>query len=187
MVNIFFDFETTGIGCFNKQRAIQIAWIISNKHLDYLYSKKFYIKGATEINTDFHKNITIEKLEKEGEDPYKVLNLFLSEIKKVIKTDGKIIAHNIDFDINILFNELTILDIPYDRNEILNACFCTKKNSINVCKLLPKINGQYKFPKLSELYQFLFKRLPEVELHDAFNDTHILFRCYKKLKKLELY
>jgi hypothetical protein len=44
------------------------------------------------------------------------------------------------------------------------------------------MGGKYKFPKLSEMYEILFKR-PILGHHNAQNDVVALERCYRELKK----
>ena len=43
-------------------------------------------------------------------------------------------------------------------------------------------NGN-KYPRLSELYTFLYKKEPDLKLHEASNDVEILRKCCFKLFK----
>ena len=178
--NLIFDFETDGIGDFKTQRAIQLAWIITDDQYNILEEKSYYIKGVKEINTNFHKNITINILDKKGTELRYVMIYFLDRIHKIINNKGKLIAHNISFDINILKNELKILG--FGEIDVSDYLYCTKKKTVNLCKLPLEGRKYYKYPRLSELYYHLFRRNPPLELHDAMNDTKILYECCKELK-----
>ena len=178
--NLIFDFETDGIGDFRTQRAIQLAWIITDSEYNILDEKVYFIKGVKKINTDFHKHITVELLNKKGLDLENVIIFFLDKIHKIINNKGKIIAHNASFDVNILKNEIKHLGFP--QIDLSNYIYCTKKNTVNLCKLPIKGKHYYKFPKLIELYFHLFGKNPDIRLHDALNDTKILYECCKELK-----
>ena len=123
---LIFDFETDGLGNFKTQRAIQLAWIIADENYNIIERTQYYIKGVEQINTDFHKNITLETLNKHGTDLKYVIIYFLDRVHKIINNNGKIIAHNASFDINILKNEMKHLGIP--DIDLSQYVYCTKKN-----------------------------------------------------------
>ena len=178
--NLIFDFETDGIGDFKTQRAIQIAWIITDSEYNILDEKVYFIKGVKEINTDFHKHISLKLINKIGLDLKTVIIYFLDRIKTIINNNGKIIAHNASFDINILKNEMRHLG--FADIDLSKYVYCTKKNTVNLCKIPIKGKNYYKFPKLIELYNHLFGKDPDIRLHDALNDTKVLYDCCKELK-----
>lgn len=183
---LFFDFETSGLGDFKKQKAIQLAWIISNKDFEIIHKKSYWINNQTKINTNFHKDISVEFLNKHGENIESVLIEFFEDVLDIIKNNGKLIAHNLEFDINILYNEVNNVDIknyPSKKELEENYCLCSKNLTQNICKLTPLIRGNYKYPKLVELYNYLFHKEPEIKLHNAINDTFILYECCKELSK----
>ena len=181
MTYIFFDFETTGIGQFTKQRAIQLCWIVTDNDLNITRTQSHYIKGNKELNTDFHKHLTLDILEEKGKELQWVLEQFVNDIKNL--GDGKLVAHNISFDARILDNELKNCEIPFDIYSIKNKFFCTMKNSTHLTKIKRSHAGGYKYPKLVELYVFFYSKEPSLQLHDAENDTIVLLDCYKKLVK----
>jgi DNA polymerase-3 subunit epsilon len=61
-----------------------------------------------------------------------------------------LIGHNVSFDINFLSYEFNSLGIDFKPKHI----FCTMNYYRNICKLY-KSNGTYKYPKLSEVIDFL--------------------------------
>ena len=178
---VFFDFETSGIGNFKKQKAIQLAWTVADENLN-IYGKplSFYFNDAKKINTDFHKNLSIKKLNDIGINPKLILTYFLKDCYDIIKNDGLLIAHNISFDFQILKNECENQQIKFPFDILEKHLFCTMKSTTQICNLKSH-NGLSKYPKLVELYQFLHNSLPELELHEASNDVEVLFRCFYSL------
>ena len=102
-----------------------------------------------------------------------------------------IIAHNIDFDIQMI-------NIEVERNiGTLRFCSniqnmftgnrnldCTMRMSTEACSLFrtTERNRTYKkFPKLAETYFHLFQKVPE-NLHNSMVDALVCLRCYLKMK-----
>ena len=119
-------------------------------------------------------------MDKKGIELKKIIIFFLDKIHTIINNDGKIIAHNASFDVNILKNEMKHLGFP--DIDLSKYVYCTKKNTVNLCKIPIKGKNYYKFPKLGELYFHLFGKDPDIRLHDALNDTKVLYDCCKELK-----
>ena len=62
--------------------------------------------------------------------------------------------------------------------------YCTMKNSINLCKIeksWPNGDKYLKYPKLSELYVYLFNKEPK-NTHNALVDILICMRCFCKME-----
>ena len=135
--------------------------------------EKFVIpKSASDIH-----GITTEYAIQVGKDLSQVLENF----KKVMEQSSLIIAHNISFDKNIVGAEFYRL---YNSNPLSNIkSFCTMERSTNICK----IDGAYgyKFPKLQELYYYLFNQNFE-NAHDAMIDTKATAKCYFELRRKNL-
>jgi len=179
---LLFDFETSGIGGnFKKQSAIQLAWYLLGEDLQIINQHNYYIKGIKEINTEFHTDLTVEYINNNGKDAEYVYKSFINDLNKA----NILVAHNIDFDIAILKNEIEKIGMNpnIDWENIYNKMFCTMKNSINLCKICYN-NGRYKYPKLCELYYHLYKKDPDVKLHNAIHDVEIMYRCFIKLHYL---
>lgn len=179
---LLFDFETSGIGDFKRQKALQLAWQLCDSGMQTLETHSYYFNDITEWNRDFHKNITTEFMEKNGRDPKLILNLFLTHCCIVFSNKGQLIAHNISFDFQILNNEYQQNQIHHFKiNEFKNILYCTMKNTVNLCGIPKTHGGGNKYPRLSELYTFLYKKEPDLILHEASNDVEILRRCCQKL------
>ena len=111
-----------------------------------------------------------------------------------------IVAHNMEFDIEIILAE-----IERNRTEILSRapqCFtlfqpvyervsnieryCTMRKGTNICNIaIPsKTEGKpprKKWPKLSELHSHLFNGEQAKGLHNSFIDVMICLKCYLKM------
>ena len=127
MTHVFFDFETTGIGKFTEQQAIQLCWIVTDLNCKILHTYSYYIKGNTELNTDFHKHLTLDILEKKGKDLKFVISEFLIDILKI--ETGKLVAHNISFDLRILDNEIKRCGLDFDIYSLEKIFFWLDANS----------------------------------------------------------
>ena len=85
-----------------------------------------------------------------------------------------------------VFNPEQIVLYKNDLHYLMNykdIC-CTLKDSIEFCniQLMNKLGKPYlKYPKLSELHEKLFNKLPN-NLHNSFIDILVTLRCFIKLK-----
>ena len=102
------------------------------------------------------------------------------------------VAHNSNFDRNVLLAELTrhaghnptlagFLNTFYHNKKE----YCTMRNGVGICKIEAiNCNGvkYLKMPKLSNLYTHLFGTAPDPDkLHDALYDVLICLRCFYKM------
>ena len=199
---LVFDTETTGLPLkmygkfkdpkefiyYNNARIVQIAFLIiddskigdnqshtqeDNKLTDCMIIQKYstLIKpdNFTITNSNIH-GITTERAEKEG-IPFQD---FLAIFETFLETVSTIIAHNLEFDKNILLSEC----YRYSKTEIASkiidkSAYCTMLEGQKKLKV-PK------YPKLSELYTcFYFKEWNQI--HDALDDCIKCYECYIKL------
>ena len=64
--------------------------------------------------------------------------------------------------------------------------FCTMKSTTEICKLPHKgFTNKYKYPKLAELYHYIFGKTPE-NLHNSMNDAIYTLECLIELDNYEL-
>jgi DNA polymerase-3 subunit epsilon len=186
---LFFDTETTGIpknwkasylDTNNWPRLVQIAWIVSDEFGNVITRNSFIIRPDNFIiskeASDIHR-ITTETAIRNGEDIRAVLELF----NEAISQSEYIIAHNIDYDINIVACELFRLNVDSDIFE--KQQICTMKQTTNYCA----ISGPYGYnwPKLSDLHYKLFNSSFS-EAHDASVDIDITFKCFSELIKKQI-
>jgi DNA polymerase III epsilon subunit-like protein len=205
---LVFDTETTGLPQTKYispdtihmwPHIVQFSYVIYDSILnDIVLSKDYIIKLPNNIviSEDSSKihGITNESSEKNGTQINIVLNEFFKDLRKV----DKLIGHNIEFDINMIKIELMrfinekkvnpeqIVLYKNDLHYLMNykdIC-CTLKDSIEFCniQLMNKLGKPYlKYPKLSELHEKLFNKLPN-NLHNSFIDILVTLRCFIKLK-----
>ena len=178
---MFLDTETTGL--FKDKhvpRLIQISWIISDKTGKIIKTENHIIKPDNfEIPIDVAKlhGITTEKAKKIGENRLGVLDIFYGDIQDV----DCIIGHNIDFDVNVIRNELkNLLNMDIFENKKL---ICTMKTTSSFCKI-PGILG-YKYPTLSELFEKLFGKT-FYDAHNSLADVRATYKCFFKLKEMNI-
>lgn len=179
---LIFDTETTGLPKFkepalnskdNWPHIVSISWVILDTDTNKLVNVNNFIvnpDGWTipPESTAIHK--INDKLANNLGKPLKfVINTLLSE------TYNKLVAHNVEFDFNVLMNAI-VWDLGMSPYTILKTpLLCTMKLSKNICKLPFPSGYGYKSPKLSELYEFAFKKKPiATSLHGSMYDVSIL-------------
>jgi superfamily I DNA/RNA helicase len=182
-MNLYLDTETSGLPArnanyknpsdFDGSRLVSICWMISQG--DNLVEQHYYIvKPQGFIISD--ESIAIHGITNEyAKDNGDNVNNILEELGKSISKCTNLVAHNMKFDINIIKSELfrigrldIINDITKNRHLI-----CTMEKG----RLFMKVR---KFPKLSELYKFLYNE-ELTNAHCALDDTKHCYKCYIKL------
>jgi len=97
----------------------------------------------------------------------------------------RVVAHNIKFDRRMIEveRELSHPQFRIESNPAID--FCTMLSTTDLCKLPGRIPGQYKWPKLIELYKFLFNEEFD-KAHDALADCRATARCFRYLVENKL-
>ena len=185
---LFFDTETTGLPkdwnasveqLDNWPRLVQIAWQVYNSNGDLLEEHEYVIKPLGFIipsEASIVHKITTKKAIKIGEDLLTILKVFKSSVKDC----GLLVAHNYNYDYNIMGSELL-------RNGLENSLkdkehICTMNASTNFCKISRPYG--YKWPKLEELYKILFDE--SFNAHNALDDIRATARCFWELSSLKV-
>lgn len=129
-------------------------------------------------STAIHGISQTEALAK-GDELFYVLVSLGRTLNDYGNADKKIIVgHNVEYDIKVLSAEYHRLGLE---NPFANATIIdTMKESVNYCKI-PGSHG-YKWPKLQELYKFLFGK-EFVGAHNALADVNATNECYRELKR----
>jgi len=194
---IVFDTETSGLP---KSKLIspntihlwpfivQFSYIIFDTDTNTIlksYDAIVKVKPYNVISEDsikFH-GITQEISESKGINIDKVLVEFISDVANV----DMMVAHNVEFDLNMIRVELLRLEqgsaLSNARFEEQTNLYCTMRESVDLCKI-EKENSRgkyYKFPTLSELHKHLFDVEPK-HLHNSFHDILCTIRCFIKMK-----
>ncbi len=177
---LIFDTETTGLpksrdpsfkGPNNWPHIVSISWVILDADTNRVEKEQSYIIKPLNwvIPDDSIKihGITNEKAHSQGTDLAKVVGEFLAESYDVL------VAHNLEFDFNVLHNAVRWdLELPF--SSLYKKMSCTMELSRDICKIRNTF-GSYKSPKLSELYEYVFKKSPNKEsLHTSIYDVLIL-------------
>ncbi len=199
---LFFDTETNGLpwnrhGTYknteNWPRILQIAWQVWNVQSGTkpvcIQKVNAYSKPEPDLKWDAESakihGLTLQLLETKGKPVKEILHRFANDCKEV----DIIIAHNLKFDKMALWAAYVRMDMEpthfWPSHEL-----CTMNATIQICKIPgknPTPEDPYKWPRLSEVYQFLFpgKPLPQ-NLHDANEDVNLLIVCTRELVQRRL-
>lgn len=162
----------TDLSKYDTSRLVSISWIVSQNGT--LVQQAYYVIKpddflVTPESTAIH-GISHEEAVKTGTS---ITNVF-NELKKAILQCKNIVAHNIEFDINIIRSELC----RYDYNDVIDQInkihhICTMKKGRELMKMK-------RFPKLGALYKHLYDE-DMVNAHNAMYDTYYCHKCYVKM------
>ena len=194
---LVFDTETTGLipkkskTLADWPHIVQLSCIfIDLDKLDEMYVDNFIINPEVDIpkvTSDIH-GITNEIAKRDGiaiRDVLLRLTAWLDEADVLV-------AHNLSFDKRIIEKELERLDYPNYFNVKKHEVYDTMKEGKNICNIVvmnKRGHGFIKYPKLIELYNYLFKPKEDcIELtnaHNAIYDVLMTLRCYIEMNKIE--
>lgn len=184
-MELFFDCETSGF--INKNMSatdsgqawiMQFACILSDKNRIYNEFSTLVVAGKRTCHpkAEAIHGISVEECNKGGLNEGQLYHILANNFF----TADTLVAHNIDFD--LLFVDHLIQRVHKKWNGLYEKSkFCTMKETTELCQLPGKF-GKFKWPKLTELYKFLFGE--ELEgAHDALIDVRATRRCYYRLKE----
>ena len=177
---VIFDTETTGLPKFSNKDAVlekdnwpdivslsYVVYDISNgkkliKKMDSIVKPKGWI--IPEESVQFH-HITQEHAIEKGEDLYDVLANFIDDIQGA----KLIVAHNLRFDKNVVFNAMKWrLDIDPTDMWPHNADFCSfEQYKREVGHTRKKLN-------LNAMYEDTFKKPAPLNAHNSMRDVEVL-------------
>lgn len=190
---LFFDTETSGlpqrysvpfhVSLDNWPRIVSLSWILTDSEGNEISKGSSIVKpdgfliekGSIRIH-----GITQEKALKEGMPLKQVLLNFLEDYQRFFD-NTILVAHNMNFDCNVLFSEL-MRTFPEHSWMGLKPTICTMLSLTNFCEL-PGRPG-YKWPKLEELHWILFNKGFD-NAHNSMADTEALKRCFFEALKYE--
>lgn len=194
---LVFDTETTGLIPKNPKtledwpHIVQLSCIfIDLDRLDEMYVDNFIINPEVDIpkeTSDIH-GITNEIAKKDGI----AIRDVLLRITAWLDEADVLVAHNLSFDKKIIEKELERMDYPNYFNIREYEIYDTMKEGKNLCNIVvvnKRGHGYIKFPKLIELYKYLFKPTDDcLELsnaHNAIYDVLMTLRCYLEMNKID--
>lgn len=164
----------TDLEKYNTARIIQISFMLCDEKFNEIEMHDYIIKREKfEItNHEFH-NITNE-ISDNGRNFDEVIDIFMNTLKKC----KYIVAHNINFDINVIRSEfyrrnyINLIQELYKYQQI-----CTVKKFKFVVKAKNKYN-KIKDPSLKELFRFAFNK----EMEYAHNSKYDVINLHKAVK-----
>ena len=171
--------KTSGNDLKNLPHIVQLSWIMYNTKTKSYVENDFILKIPILVPEDSTKihGITND-ISDNGYDFSEIVDMFLNDIKKC----DMLVAHNIQYDLNMLEIELSRINRWGDIDLLFSKdIFDTMKQSVNVLKL-PGKYGKYKFPRLSEVYIHFFGEMFE-NAHNAMGDIRATLKVYEKLNK----
>lgn len=186
-MKVAIDIETTGAVNFNSIRnkqwddpawkaidVAQFAWCEIDDNNVITGKGSFFIKPTknTPVNNIYCPNLTQEICLDKGISKKKAIRT----LQNIFKEANLIIAHNIDFDVNLLASWVNKYGYEELAHKIIEKdTFCTMKSG-------PQDNGRY--PKLTVLCDKL--NVPKMTCHDAVDDVEMTSRCYLAMKGLRM-
>lgn len=185
-MNLYFDTETTGLprdkrvdalsASVNWPDLVSISWILSKGA--EIVKKEYHIirpQGWTVPAESSRIHGITQEIAEGGKDLGEVLALFKEDLEKA----SRVIAHNMQFDKNVVFHayawRLRIDPRPFWPS----AQFCSMQKAKEEMKLpgmYPQSNDPYKMPKLDELYIDTFQESPPANAHSAIRDVEVLHK-----------
>lgn len=118
--------------------------------------------------------ITTSKARADG----KPLRYVLACLADGLSEADLLVAHNMDFDFPVVNCEFIRSNIQSTLAQKLR--YCTMKSTTDLCSIPGKYGS--KWPKLEELYRFLFTRTFS-EAHRAMHDVKATTECYLELRR----
>lgn len=189
---LIFDTETTGLpksrksfeeGPDNWPHIVSISWVIYDVEHNCIEKQRRYI--ITPMGWDIPEEVVrihgIDnfKAKIQGHPLKDVMMEFMAE-----PVHG-LVAHNMEFDYNVICSAVKY-DLELEFSGFYQKRYCTMELSRDICNL-KTLFGKPKAPKLSELYEYVFKRAPlPSKLHDSLYDTLILTEIIQHCHELRL-
>lgn len=178
---LVFDIETNGLPKsrkypfdfrnFDNARMLELAYVILNTKGEIIKQVSHLIKHDIEIkiqNSYIH-GIDMDMIQQYGTNIEEVLD----ELHTCLDDVDTIVAHNIQFDFNIILSEL------YRKYHKYMKTIGMLYTKTQVCTMLKgkKYMRIPKFPKLVDLYKHIFNENYE-QKHRALDDVMLCTKCY---------
>lgn len=192
---LIFDTETNGLpknyqkpdtDIDNWPLPVSLAWVVYQDGLwvkaDYRVLKQPITEETFSIEAFGTHRISLDTILTSGQNPETVYADFLKDLKNA----DCLVGHNIvGFDVKVLGADLLRNELYSQYQTVLPLNILdTMKIGTDVCKLPGKFPGQYKWPKLEELYQAVIgKRFGNA--HHALVDVMATAKIFWKLVELK--
>ena len=193
---LVFDTETTGLPPKNTPvnhvdkwpHIIQLSWAIYNDENQQVEDEQDYIISIGTHIPISPESVAIHGITSEYSRAKGVaIEVALFDFKRASDRCGMIVAHNLDFDMNMV-------KVEAHRNKMFhfrfpNIEFCTMKEGTKMCQIKKMWDDgtvSLKYPKLVELYRYLYgDDVPEPQgLHNAKVDVDVCLKCFTQMTKV---
>ncbi len=205
---VVFDVETTGLprrsttarfppphdpSSYAGARIVQMAWQLVDVVAGTVMCEDSFLvlpSGVWGMSSGAEQThgISRPKLEQEGRSLPECLSA--GGFWDAVGRARMLVAHNLDFDYNVLLSEVLHDPSMHERAPRLSGVrrHCTMRQTTNMCALpFPGHSGgrpgRYKWPKLIELHRLLFDGRGFDGAHDALEDVRATTRCFLELLK----
>ena len=188
---MFFDTETGGKDT-RKADLLQLSYqIIEYPTFKLVKQQNFYFKRERPVTAEAINinGLTDDFLAKQILTPR---NIAIKEFLIDLAQCALLVAHCIDFDKNVI--RFTSRRTHYTQrfNKVFETLrtYDTMKETASLCQLpftAPRDyqkESKYKYPRLSELADFLKIDRSDINLHDSNADVQLTVRCFKKLVEI---
>jgi len=176
---LFFDTETNGFP--PAARMTQLGFILTDENGVVLKEFQSLIKpdGWVVPKEQFFidNNMSTERCEENGVPVFGVLR----EFQEALKLCKYKIAHNINFDNQIVSKEIKLAGITPELFQFKKG-HCTMLTTVDFVGAINKWGKPGKWPKLEELHIKLFDCNFE-GAHDALDDVKAMVKCFFELKR----
>lgn len=162
---IVIDIETDG-----GDHILQVSYNIYNSNNEFIEHKNIYIYDGIH-STPYYPTISSNDIIQYGLTPEKASEIITTDINQC----RIVVGHNVkQFDLVKI--KKMISQFQYEIKPII--IHDTMLESTDILKI--RSYRGYKYPKLIELYKFLFQKEFDNQ-HNAIDDVNATFECYKKL------
>lgn len=188
---MFFDTETGGCDP-QKFDLLQLSYqIVDCPGFHLIKQNNFYFlrerevtSQAMSVNGLSDQFLSMQVISRRGE----AMKEFLVDLEGC----DMLVAHGMEFDKNVIYYTCRRTHYTKRFNKVLEnlTTYDTLTETATLCRLpfhSPRAYqdiSEYKYPKLSELADFLKVDISDIKLHDSSSDTLLLVRCFKKLVEI---
>jgi DNA polymerase III epsilon subunit-like protein len=180
-----FDTETTGFSTkwaalSEQPYIVQFAGILGDisKTLGFVEIERINVFIKPRISIPFGASQVHGIYDRDVENaPY--IEQVWPQIMRFLNTTDVVVGHNIEYDEQVIRDELARLGRPGDYQPMKSIC--TMKSSTDYCKLQGR-GFAFKSPRLGELYKHLFGEWFE-GAHDAMVDVEATAKSFSELVK----